>query len=424
MKLRFIHSIMVSLFLFTSIFLWFGVNEAFAGNYLTQINKASSSKNIERLQKVFDELWLYNGKIDWEFSSLESSLIDYQVNAWIIPDKNHSHAGYFWKRTIDSLQKKYWQKYLDLQEKYLKYDTPKQWKEIVFTATAYYSPIRGQKKYYMWNYEAEIRLQWRGTTASGTKPHPWTLALPRGYAFWTKIYLDGIWVWVVEDRWWAIVGNRIDIWMWEWDEGRERAIKFGKRKVKWYIVDSEKDITIEFNSSKISKYSSLRVDAENPNSENVKKLQQLLQETWLYTWKIDGDFESVKDILINFQIENNIIGSKNDAVAWFFGRKTYEALRKQYRKWWLFVEKQWEEESKIEKDISQKSSWDTLSEDDKKAVNIAKNQIVDIFRKKYKNEKQVALAIQDLKHQIHTEIFPVIREKRVKSIMMYLVEIL
>jgi hypothetical protein len=177
---------------------------------------------------------------------------------------------------------------------------------------------------------------------------PWLLAAPRNYAFWTKIYIEWLWVWEVGDRWGAIVNSwerwheydRLDVWVGYWDEWLTRALKWGRRDVKWFIVDDNYEVSIEFDESKVAKYGSLKINPENPDEESVRNLQTLFSEVWLYNWEIDGDFIKVKDILINYQVENWIISSVNDSAAWYFWTKTFAELQKDY---WnssgLFVEK-------------------------------------------------------------------------------------
>jgi len=96
-----------------------------------------------------------------------------------------------------------------------------------FVVTAYYSPLENQEYYLTWDYVSEKRLNWQWIRwASWKWVFSWMLAAPKNYKFWTKIYLEWLWIWVVEDRWWAIVNawkrwyssDRIDVWVWYGDE--------------------------------------------------------------------------------------------------------------------------------------------------------------------------------------------------------------
>ena len=70
--------------------------------------------------------------------------------------------------------------------------------------------------------------KWAGQTASGATPcEGRTCAASNKYPFGTRIELDGIGTFIVEDRGDAITGNRIDIYM----DDHRRANNFGRRRV-------------------------------------------------------------------------------------------------------------------------------------------------------------------------------------------------
>jgi len=125
--------------------------------------------------------------------------------------------------------------------------------------SAYYSPIYGQKFYYKWNFYLEKRLNWRWIRwASWRRVFNWMLAGPKNYKFGTKIYIPGLWVWQVEDRWGAIVNagkrwekyDRIDIWVGKWDKALTRALSFGKQVRLARVCPPSKRIKVGFNYSK------------------------------------------------------------------------------------------------------------------------------------------------------------------------------
>ena len=75
--------------------------------------------------------------------------------------------------------------------------------------------------------------KWAGQTASGVKPvEGVTCAAGNQYPFGTKIELDGLGTYIVQDRGGAINGNRIDIFM----NNHDAANKFGKRTVTGRVI--------------------------------------------------------------------------------------------------------------------------------------------------------------------------------------------
>lgn len=198
--------------------------------------------------------------------------------------------------------------------------------EKTFVITAYYSPLPNQNAYITETYEWDILYNWTWkSTASWKEVFEWILAAPINYPFWTKIYFEWYWVGVVEDRWWAIVNgwewDRIDIWMWYGDEWLQRAVKWGKRTIKWIVVSNNTNLSINFSASDYYKIYKLWVW---PNSEtrDVKTLQEVFKNLNLYSWKIDWIYDNIKEPLIKFQVDNNVIPSRTSQWAWYFWEKT------------------------------------------------------------------------------------------------------
>lgn len=247
--------------------------------------------------------------------------------------------------------------------------------ENYFVVTAYYSPLPNQKYYFKGSYEADMKLNGRWIAwASWKLVFPGMFAAPKSYSFWTKIYLEWIWVWEVADRWWAIVStdptesrwyqyDRIDIWMGHWEQWLARALAFWKKTVKGYVIaDSETELSINLNTlpspnSILAKYEvkqpqniavvttttaqkpevkipnligKLQVNPNSPKEEDVKKLQTIFTEIWMYKGKIDGKYESIKDTFIAYQAYRGIISSKTSSEAWYFWDKTITQLNKDY----------------------------------------------------------------------------------------------
>lgn len=72
-----------------------------------------------------------------------------------------------------------------------------------------------------------------GITASGTKATVGrTIAAPSSYSFGTKIELEGLGTYVVEDRGGAIQGNKIDVYF----TSHSEALAFGRKKIRMRVV--------------------------------------------------------------------------------------------------------------------------------------------------------------------------------------------
>ncbi len=241
--------------------------------------------------------------------------------------------------------------------------------ETFFIVTAYYSPLPGQIKYYHGSYEREIYINWKWTHgASGREVFEWMLAAPKNYPFGTKIYLEWYGIAEVQDRWWAIVNawnrghqhDRIDIWMGFWDDGRNRAIQWWSRTIQWKIVSSDSENTIRFWTSKIGDLGNIKLTPES-DSQRVSSVQTVFKRANLYNGEIDGNYESIKPAIIDFQLSRWVISSNDAYDAWYIGSKTLAALRKEFsitsplqEEWTeVFLTYKWQEHSPEYKLISQ-----------------------------------------------------------------------
>ncbi len=230
-------------------------------------------------------------------------------------------------------------------------------KERYFIVTAYYSPLPNQKYYLTWNYKDEITLNWNWIKwASGKKVFSWMLAWPSWYKFWTKIYLQWLGVGEIADRWGAIVHawnrwykyDRIDLWVGYWDEWLKRALYWGKRKIKWKILNKDSKITINYkkipapnwavkwlkkaNTIQIPKIFNTWIWIKSPKYL-ITNLQQILKELDIYNWKIDWIYnEDLINSIYQFQKENNIIKNKYSPWAWYFWPKTRKLIKELYIK--------------------------------------------------------------------------------------------
>jgi len=256
-----------------------------------------------------------------------------------------------------------------------------------FIVTAYYSPLPDQKYYITGSYESEIRLNGKGIAwASGKNVFSGMLAAPSKYAFWTKIYLEWLWVWSVEDRGGAIVPagkrgyshDRIDIWVWSGDEGLRRAMYWGKRKIAWNVLSATNTTldykTIPAPSWAVPKTTTLygkAVQVEQSSTATKKeldifslslwkwsdtsyisKLQEILLELGYYTtqeitWVYDTH---TIDAVYNFQVNNNILTHEYEKWAGSYGPKTRSKLKEIY---WLYTKEQEELKEFLQKILSE-----------------------------------------------------------------------
>lgn len=245
--------------------------------------------------------------------------------------------------------------------------------ENYFVVTAYYSPLPDQEHYLTGNYEDEVILngQWIAG-ASGQKVHSGMLAAPGKYAFWTKIYLEWLWVWVVHDRGGAIVPagergynyDRIDVWMGYGDEGLKRALWWGKRTISGYIVDQNSMVNIHIDSLSAPNWATEWLKKNTPakqtvipnifqvnlwkgnDSYYVQELQNILAELW-YEISASGiyDSQTISAIFL-FQKDQNILQNESDIWAGYYGPKTRETLQKVYTVYQQQIQKIAENEAK------------------------------------------------------------------------------
>lgn len=238
-----------------------------------------------------------------------------------------------------------------------------------FIVTAYYSPLPNQEFYLRWNYEAEKRLNWEWKYwASGKAVYVWMLAAPKTYKFWTKIFLKWVWIGVVDDRWWAIVsswnrwydGDRIDIWMWYWEEWLRRALSWWKRTVYWKILTEKSDMwlpelalenfhiqkinTLSINNSwNIWKSNSIKASEEinivpysitkNSSKNSIEYFQKIMKSLGYYSWEINWIFDSnLSELIFEFQLDNNVVSSKDERWAYYYWIKTRQTLKEKYSK--------------------------------------------------------------------------------------------
>jgi peptidoglycan hydrolase-like protein with peptidoglycan-binding domain len=233
-----------------------------------------------------------------------------------------------------------------------------------FVVTAYYSPLPDQEYYITGNYKDELILNGKGIAwASGKPVFSGMLAAPGKYSFGTKIYLDGLGIWVVEDRGGAIVPagqrgysyDRIDVWMGYGDEGLLRANFWGKRKVYGYTIDNQNATTLDYYDVPAPKWATtgLQKTGFSHKIDSIPELQKVsnifdvslgrwsdavlitemqdifIELGYLYgnSWKYDSATISA---VYDFQIKHEIVSSEYELWAWSYGPKTRAKLKDIY----------------------------------------------------------------------------------------------
>lgn len=266
-----------------------------------------------------------------------------------------------------------------------------------FIVTAYYSPLPDQEYYITGNYEDELILNGKGIAgASGKSVFSGMLAAPGKYSFGTKIYLDGLGIWAVEDRGGAIVPagqrwysyDRIDVWMGYGDEGLLRANFWGKRKVYWYVIDSGNATTLDYmnvpapswattglqkvwstQSNYIATTNTQVNEEEDVNDLDIfdvslaqwsdNDLITQMQDVFIEVWYLDKNSGIYDDATISavyvFQIEYEIVKSEQDTGAGSYGPKTRSKLQEVYQAY-MSEKQEYEEFLKKIEDIQEKSS--------------------------------------------------------------------
>ena len=218
-----------------------------------------------------------------------------------------------------------------------------------FTVTGYYSPLPNQTYYVTGSYESEKRLNGHGVAgADGTPVFPGMIAAPKSYAFGTVVCLPGFGCGSVHDRGGAIVEkggrniarhDRLDLWMGYGEEGLARALDIGLWHTEGtiYQVGEANGIDIAVNFKAVTPISRLLdVPAakiftkrlyEGDEGEDVEELQSSLQTLGFYYGATDGVYsDSLKAAVLEFQLENFVVDTSNEAGAGGFGPKTHSAL--------------------------------------------------------------------------------------------------
>lgn len=228
----------------------------------------------------------------------------------------------------------------------------------IFDITGYYSPLPGQNKYATGNYDAEIRLNGRGTNgASGREVFPGMIAAPSVYPFGTKMYIPGIGTTGVYDRGGAIVAatsdagqdrnlrhDRLDVWMGFGDAGLSRALGWGRRTVNVTVYGLDNSLQ---ESVYLEGYSAAETVVRQTffqptiltedvwylsSGDDVYTLQKLLKELGYFSGQPNGFYgDETRDSVFRFQKDQSLVTSMDDLGAGHGGPQTRIRLEKFFK---------------------------------------------------------------------------------------------
>lgn len=217
--------------------------------------------------------------------------------------------------------------------------------------SAYYSPLPNQTFYMRGSYEADIRLNGRGTNgADGTEVYTGLLAAPRTYPFGTRISIPGLGVGEVHDRGGAIRAlanyDRIDVWMGYGEDGLSRALNWGMRLVEgevfWQAHQIQPGLSFNWISPELPASTLNRLQTKtliNPQAFNqtitqtspktsIRELQEALRLFGYYHGEVSGVYnDETQEAVLTFQIDEGVIPDPTAVGAGHFGPKTRLALQ-------------------------------------------------------------------------------------------------
>lgn len=123
-----------------------------------------------------------------------------------------------------------------------------------------------------------------------------------------------------------IVKNPKNNWAWIWwEQTRHKAKQIEDEKNKLLAKNNlnDEELYHPVLSKNLTPYSS---------SDDIKELQDFFKYLWFYSWEINWKFDDIKDVLIDYQIKNNIIKSRDYDWAWYFWPKTRKVAIKHFLK--------------------------------------------------------------------------------------------
>jgi hypothetical protein len=65
------------------------------------------SEDVKKVQEIFKKMWIYRWTINWDYNSIEDTIIAYQISKWIIKNKGENWAWRFGPKTRTQTKKDY-----------------------------------------------------------------------------------------------------------------------------------------------------------------------------------------------------------------------------------------------------------------------------------------------------------------------------
>lgn len=190
--------------------------------------------------------------LNWEANRVWIHIeIVWDFNVWQPNEEQYDTVNQLIQRILEKYPNMEVKWHWDFQPKncpWINFDWNKIVKEkkeyIDFSLSRYYTVQPNQSRYYNWRtYEEDFKINCQWDCLYTANWHKLTdndmyksVACPKEYELWTRIYLEWIWEVVCNDRWWAIIWNRIDMRCWIWDKALNNRSKCPTGTRKWYIL--------------------------------------------------------------------------------------------------------------------------------------------------------------------------------------------
>jgi len=283
----------------------------------------SSYNDIKALQEELIKKWIYTWKVDWKYNSqLIDNIFSLQKQNGIMRSEYDYWAGY-WGTKTRSLVSKMWNKTQE-EEIVIAIDKPTDPLKWIFDNTIWpYSKKEDIEKLQnlfstLWEYEWEITGEYRDVMPSLLD-----------YQLEKKVIISrresGAGYFGPKTRKVAKVDYKVALAVEEQREMEAQILKEAEEKLQ-----KQREEVIAGVEKKIEKYI---VAIGNPRygqvSPSVRELQKVLIAMGHLDTKDTAIFgPKTKEALIKFQLESEIISSKDSAWAGLYGPKTKQTLRK------------------------------------------------------------------------------------------------